>query len=150
MDAERIREFILRLPLVEETTQWGNNLVFWVGDKAVGGKMFALVNLDADGRGVMSFSAGPERYHELLENEGVVAARRIWRISTGWRSRDGIRFPRGRGFGAASGGVDRADRRSQETVDATRQGRGGGQGECQSRCAVVQEEREKGLRQIGD
>jgi len=74
MDAERIREFVLRLPLVEETTQWGNNLVFWVGDKAVGGKMFALVNLDEDGRAVMSFSAGPERYHELLENEGVVPA----------------------------------------------------------------------------
>jgi predicted DNA-binding protein (MmcQ/YjbR family) len=74
MDAERIREFILKLPLVEETTQWGNNLVFWVGDKAIGGKMFALVNLDADGQAVMSFSAGPERYHELLENEGVVPA----------------------------------------------------------------------------
>jgi len=74
MDAERIREFVLKLPLVEETTQWGNNLVFWVGDKAVGGKMFALVNLDEDGRAVMSLSAGPERYHELLENEGVVPA----------------------------------------------------------------------------
>jgi predicted DNA-binding protein (MmcQ/YjbR family) len=74
MDAERIRAFVLKLPLVEETTQWGNNLVFWVGDKAVGGKMFALVNLDADGRAVLSFSAGPERYHELLENEGVIPA----------------------------------------------------------------------------
>jgi predicted DNA-binding protein (MmcQ/YjbR family) len=74
MDVERIREFVLKLPLVEETTQWGNNLVFWVGDKAIGGKMFALVNLDTDGRGVMSFSAGPERYHELLENEGVIPA----------------------------------------------------------------------------
>jgi predicted DNA-binding protein (MmcQ/YjbR family) len=74
MDAERIREFVLKLPLVEETTQWGNNLVFWVGDKAIGGKMFALVNLDADDRAVMSFSAGPERYHELLESEGVIPA----------------------------------------------------------------------------
>jgi len=79
MDAERVREFLLKLPLVEETTQWGNNLVFWVGDKAVGGKMFALVNLDAD-RQVMSFSAGPERFHELLENEGVVPAPYMARI----------------------------------------------------------------------
>jgi predicted DNA-binding protein (MmcQ/YjbR family) len=79
MDAERVREFLLKLPLVEETAQWGNNLVFWVGDKAVGGKMFALVNLDAD-RQVMSFSAGPERYHELLENEGVVPAPYMARI----------------------------------------------------------------------
>ena len=79
MDAERVRGFLLKLPLVEETTQWGNNLVFWVGDKAVGGKMFALVNLDVD-RQVMSFAAGPERYHELLENEGVVPAPYMARI----------------------------------------------------------------------
>jgi len=79
MDAERVREYLLKLPLVEETTQWGDNLVFWVGDKAVGGKMFALVNLDAD-RQLMSFSAGPERYHELLENDGVVPAPYMARI----------------------------------------------------------------------
>ena len=68
MDAERAREFLRKLPLVEETMQWGDNLVFWVGDKAVGGKMFALFNLD-NGRShpVMSFSAGPERFHELVE-----------------------------------------------------------------------------------
>jgi predicted DNA-binding protein (MmcQ/YjbR family) len=75
MDAERARNFLRKLPLVEETTQWGNNLVFWVGDKAVGGKMFALVNLDFDAhRRVMSFAAGPERFHELVENEGVIPA----------------------------------------------------------------------------
>ena len=75
MDAERARELLRQLPLVEETTQWGNNLVFWVGDKAIGGKMFALINLDFDAhRRVMSFSAGPERFHELIENEGVIPA----------------------------------------------------------------------------
>src|ERR1035441_9602852 len=46
MDAERLRAFLLTLPHVAETMQWGANLVFWVGDKAVGGKMFALLNLD--------------------------------------------------------------------------------------------------------
>ncbi len=80
MDAEQIREFLLKLPLVEETMQWGANLVFWVGDKAIGGKMFALVNLDEDGKAVMSFHAGPERYAELLENEGVIPAPYMARI----------------------------------------------------------------------
>jgi predicted DNA-binding protein (MmcQ/YjbR family) len=74
MDAERAREYLLRLPHVVETMQWGANLVFWVGDKAIGGKMFALLNLDDDHRGVLSFAAGPERYAELLETEGVFPA----------------------------------------------------------------------------
>jgi predicted DNA-binding protein (MmcQ/YjbR family) len=74
MDAERAREYLLRLPHVVETMQWGANLVFWVGDKAIGGKMFALLNLDDDHRGVLSFAAGPERYAELLETEGVLPA----------------------------------------------------------------------------
>ncbi len=59
---------------VEETLQWGNNLVFWVGDKAIGGKMFALLNLDADSNGVLSFAAGPEGAAELLEIDGIFPA----------------------------------------------------------------------------
>src|ERR1700730_8627755 len=74
MDAERLREYLLRLPHVVETMQWGANLVFWVGDKAIGGKMFAVVNLDDDQKAVLSFAAGPERYAELLETEGVFPA----------------------------------------------------------------------------
>ena len=74
MDSESARAFLLRLPLVEETLQWGNNLVFWVGDKAIGGKMFALLNLDADSNGVLSFAAGPEGAAELLEVDGIVPA----------------------------------------------------------------------------
>jgi predicted DNA-binding protein (MmcQ/YjbR family) len=74
MDAERVREYLLQLPHVVETMQWGANLVFWVGDKAIGGKMFALLNLDDDHQGVLSFAAGPERYAELLETEGVSPA----------------------------------------------------------------------------
>lgn len=80
MDAESIREFLLALPHVKETMQWGRNLVFWVGDKTIGGKMFALVNLDGDGKGVISFAAGPERFHELLEVEGVLPAPYMARI----------------------------------------------------------------------
>jgi predicted DNA-binding protein (MmcQ/YjbR family) len=80
MDAEQVREHLRKLPHVEETMQWGANLVFWVGDKAIGGKMFALVNLDDDGKAVISFHAGPERYAELLENEGVIPAPYMARI----------------------------------------------------------------------
>jgi predicted DNA-binding protein (MmcQ/YjbR family) len=74
MDVEDLRKFLLTLPGTAETVQWGDNLVFWVGDKAIGGKMFALANLDGDGRAVLSFAAGPERYAELLEQEGVLPA----------------------------------------------------------------------------
>lgn len=80
MDAERVRELLLKLPHVEETMQWGANLVFWVGDKSIGGKMFALVNLDEDARAAMSFHVGPERYYELVENDGVVPAPYMARI----------------------------------------------------------------------
>ncbi len=74
MDAERLRAYLLRLPHVVETMQWGTNLVFWVGDKALGGKMFAVLNLDDGQKAVLSFAAGPERYAELLEIEGVFPA----------------------------------------------------------------------------
>lgn len=74
MDVERLREFLLKLPHVAETLQWGNNLVFWVGDKAIGGKMFALTDLDGGGKGVLSFAAGPEGFAELVEREGIFPA----------------------------------------------------------------------------
>ena len=74
MDAERTRAFLLTLPHVAETLQWGDNLVFWVGDKSIGGKMFALINLSADSHGVISFAAGPERFAELVEVENLKPA----------------------------------------------------------------------------
>jgi predicted DNA-binding protein (MmcQ/YjbR family) len=80
IDAERIRAYILTLPHAVETMQWGANLVFWVGDKAIGGKMFALVNLDGDGKAVISYAAGPERYSDLLEIEGIIPAPYMARI----------------------------------------------------------------------
>jgi predicted DNA-binding protein (MmcQ/YjbR family) len=81
MDADQVRKFLLTLPHVVETMQWGDNLVYWVGDKAVGGKMFALVNLDNSlSEGVISYSAGHERYAELLEIEGLYPAPYMARI----------------------------------------------------------------------
>ena len=80
MDAERIRAYLLTLPHAVETMQWGANLVFWVGDKVIGGKMFALVNLEGDGKAIISYAAGPQRYSELLEIEGVIPAPYMARI----------------------------------------------------------------------
>ena len=80
MDVERARAFLLGLPHAVETMQWGDNLVFWVGDKAIGGKMFCLLNLDAGEHGVVSYAAGPERYAELVEREGMVPAPYMARI----------------------------------------------------------------------
>ena len=74
--------------------QWGANLVYWVGDKAVGGKMFALMDLDegsdpARPAPVLSFYAGPERYPELLESGSFVPApyfaRIYWAALVQWK-----------------------------------------------------------------
>ena len=74
MDNERIRAFCLALPHVTESVNWGHHLVYWVGDKAIGGKMFALTHLDDAGTGVLWFHCGGERFHELLEIEGIIPA----------------------------------------------------------------------------
>ena len=81
MDVERVRAFLTGLPYVAETMQWGDNLLFWVGDKAIGGKMFALMNLDGRGA-VISFAATLERQAELCEREGLFPAPYLARV--GW------------------------------------------------------------------
>ena len=91
MTVERARALLLSLPHVVETMQWGDKLVFWAGDKAIGGKMFALVPLDAKdraGSAVISFAAGPAHFHDLLEVEGCIPApylaRVHWIAVTAW------------------------------------------------------------------
>jgi predicted DNA-binding protein (MmcQ/YjbR family) len=74
MDNERIREICLALPHVRETVNWGHHLVYWAGDRELGGKMFAMTDLDGTGTGVLVFHAGAERFHELLEIEGIIPA----------------------------------------------------------------------------
>jgi predicted DNA-binding protein (MmcQ/YjbR family) len=74
MDNERIRELCMALPYVTETVNWGHHLVYWVGDRAAGGKMFAMTDLDGTGTGVLWFHCGAERFHELVEVEGIVPA----------------------------------------------------------------------------
>jgi predicted DNA-binding protein (MmcQ/YjbR family) len=74
MDNERIREFCRSLPHVEETLNWGHHLVYWAAPREIGGKMFAMTDVDGTGRGVLWFHCGEERFHELLEVEGIFAA----------------------------------------------------------------------------
>jgi len=72
MDNERIGAICLALPHVVETVNWGHHLVYFVGDRDIGGKMFAMTDLDGTGTGVLWFHCGPERFHELLETEGFI------------------------------------------------------------------------------
>src|SRR5215469_6974026 len=74
MDNERIREICMALPHVAETVNWGHHLVFWAGAREIGGKMFAMTDLGGTGCGVLLFHCGPERFHELIEIEGIVTS----------------------------------------------------------------------------
>jgi predicted DNA-binding protein (MmcQ/YjbR family) len=74
MDNERIRAFCLSLPHVSETLNWGHHLVYWAGEREIGGKMFAMTDLDGTGTGVLWFHCGAERFHELLEIDSIVPA----------------------------------------------------------------------------
>jgi len=74
MDNERIRAICLALPHVKETLNWGHHLVYWAGDRDIGGKMFAMTDLDGSGTGVLWFHCGAERFHELLEIDGIMAS----------------------------------------------------------------------------
>jgi predicted DNA-binding protein (MmcQ/YjbR family) len=74
MDNERIRAICLALPHVAETLNWGHHLVYWAGNRDIGGKMFAMTDIDGSGSGVLWFHCGAERFHELLEVEGIMAS----------------------------------------------------------------------------
>ena len=71
MDNERIREICLALPHAVETVGWGHHLIYWAGDRDIGGKMFASTDLDGSGEGVLAFHCGAERFQELLEKDGI-------------------------------------------------------------------------------
>ena len=79
MNAERMREYLLSLPHVVETEQWGG-LIFWVGDKVIGGKMFSVLDIDGVRGRPISYPAGPERFYDLLETDGIIPAPYMARI----------------------------------------------------------------------
>jgi predicted DNA-binding protein (MmcQ/YjbR family) len=88
MNNERIREICMAMPHVCETVNWGHHLVYWAGDRDIGGRMFASIDLDGRGVGVLSFHCGPERFHELLEVEGIrptpYSAKQFWVTLERW------------------------------------------------------------------
>src|SRR5436190_23606364 len=69
MDIESVRSFCLSLPHVDEKVQWGNDLLFRIGEK-----MFAVVSLESASDHCMSFKCTPEVFEELTEREGIVPA----------------------------------------------------------------------------
>lgn len=69
MDIESVRSFCLSLPHVDEKVQWGNDLLFRIGEK-----MFAVVSLEAASDHCMSFKCTPEKFAELTEQEGIIPA----------------------------------------------------------------------------
>jgi len=69
MDLEAIRKYCLSLPHVTERVQWGNDLLFCIGEK-----MFAVAGLDAKYPTKLSFKCTPEKFAELVEQEGIVPA----------------------------------------------------------------------------
>jgi predicted DNA-binding protein (MmcQ/YjbR family) len=69
MDQESIRAFCLSLPHVDEKVQWENDLLF-----RIGGKMFAVVALEPSHGVLMSFKCTPEKFAELVEEDGIIPA----------------------------------------------------------------------------
>src|SRR6476646_4386316 len=69
MDLEQIRTYCLSLPHVTERVQWGNDLLFCIGEK-----MFAVTGLDDKHPGKLSFKCTPEKFAELVEQEGIIPA----------------------------------------------------------------------------
>jgi predicted DNA-binding protein (MmcQ/YjbR family) len=69
MDIESVRTFCLALPHVTEGIQWEHDLLF-----RIGGKMFAGVVLDAKYKTKLSFKCTPEKFAELIEQDGIFPA----------------------------------------------------------------------------
>ena len=76
-----MRAMLLKLPHVAETEAWSTYVLFWAADKSIGGKLFAMMNPVNETNGVITYAAGPERYAELLEREGVSHGRDELRLS---------------------------------------------------------------------
>ncbi len=78
---------MLKLPHVTEAEQWGG-LLYWVGDKAIGGRTCVMLNIEPGMGNAASFPAGPERFAELCEIDGVIPApymaRNFWVAVERW------------------------------------------------------------------
>jgi predicted DNA-binding protein (MmcQ/YjbR family) len=66
MDIEQVRAHCLSFPHVTENVQWGNDLVF-----KIAGKMFAVTVLEGASKYCQSFKCTPEKFAELVEQDGI-------------------------------------------------------------------------------
>jgi predicted DNA-binding protein (MmcQ/YjbR family) len=69
VDIEQVHAHCLSFPHVTEVVLWGNDLVF-----KIGGKMFAVISLEDASDHCMSFKCTPEKFAELVEQDGIVPA----------------------------------------------------------------------------
>lgn len=69
MDIESVRKFCLSLPHVTEGVQWENDLLMRIGNK-----MFCVLSLEPASDHCMSFKCTPEKFAELVEQEGIMPA----------------------------------------------------------------------------
>ena len=69
MDIESVRAHCLSFPHVTENVQWGNDLVF-----KIAGKMFAVMVLEGASKYCLLFKCTPEKFAELIEQDGIVPA----------------------------------------------------------------------------
>ncbi len=75
MNQETIRALCLSWPGVTESLQWGEHMVL-----KTGGKIFAVVNLEAAGN-AMSLKVPAAEFAELCEREGILPAPYLARAS---------------------------------------------------------------------
>jgi predicted DNA-binding protein (MmcQ/YjbR family) len=68
MDIDWVREYCLALPHTTERVQWGDDLVFKIGEK-----MYAVVALEP-GDHWLAFKCTPEEFSALVERPGIVPA----------------------------------------------------------------------------
>ncbi len=68
MNVDWLRELCLSFPGTTEQIQWGNDLLFKVGDK-----MFAVMSLEPASMW-LSFKASPENFAELTERPNIIPA----------------------------------------------------------------------------
>ena len=68
-DVEWLRKLCLSLPDATENLQWGETLCF-----KVRGKLFASVHLSEGKLAPIVFKSAPEKFHELVEIEGISPA----------------------------------------------------------------------------
>jgi predicted DNA-binding protein (MmcQ/YjbR family) len=68
MDIEAIRKYCLSLPQATEGMQWGDNLLFRIGEK-----IFTIVALDR-APPQLSLKCTPAEFAELVEREGIIPA----------------------------------------------------------------------------